>query len=206
MSMEVIMFRKVFVIAGACLLATSVLSSVPATAAAKITNGVACSKAGATTKVKGTTYKCAKSVLKTNSKLTWLSTDCIATSTSYRSANSKLPALKIDTDKIVEGLDAELANAAKLVTEFTEKVRVINVELTRLRADTANLTKNKATIDKYGEAVKNYETAIKFHTGIARKGGPTDSARTRALNQYQDAKDEIVASKDWATFICSKGF
>lgn len=207
------MFRKVLIIAGASLLASSVLSSVPATAAAKVSNGVACSKAGATTKVKSTTYRCARNVLVKNSKLTWLSTDCISTATAYRKAVANLPSVKKSTDEIVAGLEAnieiqkvEIEKANQQIAVITGKIAVINTELVRLRADTANLTKNKPTIDKYAGAVKSYEAAIKAYTAVAKQGGRSETAKDQALTQYQNAKDDIDTSLDMAKLICTKGY
>ena len=67
------MFRKVLVVLGAAALVAASTTAVPATAATKISNGVSCKKAGATTKVGTTSYRCAKNPLVKNSKLTWLS-------------------------------------------------------------------------------------------------------------------------------------
>mgnify|MGYP000735796561 CR=1 FL=1 len=72
------MFRKAIVAAGATALVLASITAVPATAATKVSNGVACSKAGATTKVSGSSYRCAKNPLVKNSKLTWLSLDCVS--------------------------------------------------------------------------------------------------------------------------------
>ena len=57
------MFRKVLVVAGAAALVAASLTAVPASAATKVSNGVACNKAGATTKVSGSSYRCAKNPL-----------------------------------------------------------------------------------------------------------------------------------------------
>ncbi len=72
------MFRKVSVSLVAAVLMASGISSVPASAATKISNGVACKKVNATTTVSGYKYKCAKNPLVKNSKLTWLSAECLA--------------------------------------------------------------------------------------------------------------------------------
>ena len=208
------MIRKVLVVAGASLLATSVLTSVPATAAAKkVSNGVACSKAGATTKVKSTTYRCAKNVLVKNSRLTWLSTNCISSAKAYRTALANLPKVKKSTDEIVVTLDAnieiqkvEIEKANVKIAEITGKIAVINTELVRLRADTPNLAKNRLTIDKYVSAVRSYEAAIRAYTAVAKQGGRSEAAREEALAQYQNTKDEIDNSLDLAEIICTKGF
>ena len=75
------MFRKIASISVALVVAGGVMVAAPADAAVKISNGVACTKSGATTKTSGGTYRCAKNPLVTNSKLTWLSIDCITAAT-----------------------------------------------------------------------------------------------------------------------------
>ena len=213
LSTEVIMFRKVLVITGAVLLATATLSAVPAGAAVKISNGVPCAKSGATKKVSGTTYKCAKNVLVKNSKLTWLSGDCISTSTSYKAAVANLPKIKKTTDDTVKNLDIDIAKqkieiekANKLIPEFEAKIADINIKLTALRADTANLVKNKTTIDQYAGAVRSYQAAIKAYGAVAKQGGRSESARAQAVSQYEIARDDIASSLEMAKLICSKGF
>ena len=54
------MFRKIASSSFAALLIAGVVTAVPASAAAKISNGVPCSKSGATSKTSNGTYKCAK--------------------------------------------------------------------------------------------------------------------------------------------------
>ena len=206
------MFRKVLVITGAVLLATATLSVVPAGAATKVSNGVPCSKAGASTKVKGTTYKCAKNVLVKNSKLTWLSTDCISTSTSYKTTVANLPKLKASTDLAVKNVDLDIAmlqteidKANKLIPEFESKIATINITLAALRADTANLAKNKATIDQYASAVKSYQAAIKNYGTVDKKRARMEADREQAISQYEMAREDIVSSLDLAKLICAKG-
>ena len=61
------MFRKVLVVLGTAALVAASITAVPASAATKVSNGVSCKKAGATTKVSGSTYRCAKNSLVKNS-------------------------------------------------------------------------------------------------------------------------------------------
>lgn len=91
-----------------------VVTAVPASAAAKISNGVPCSKSGATSKTSNGTYKCAKNPTVKNSKLTWLSTDCITTANSYTKTQANLPKIKISTDATVAQLDIEIAATQNL--------------------------------------------------------------------------------------------
>jgi hypothetical protein len=80
------MFRKVTLTFLSAILVAGTVNVVPASAATKISNGVACSKANATTKVSGYSYKCAKNTMVKNSKLTWLSVECLAAVKSYDAA------------------------------------------------------------------------------------------------------------------------
>jgi hypothetical protein len=82
------MFRKIASFSVALVVAGGVMVALPAEAATKISNGVACSKSGQTTKTSLGTYRCAKNPLVSSTKLTWLSIDCI------NSANAAVKAQK----------------------------------------------------------------------------------------------------------------
>ena len=211
--MEVFMFRKVLVVAGAVVLAAATVSTVPASAATKISNGVSCTKAGATTKVGGSPYKCAKNPIVKNSKLTWLSLDCLNTATTYVKALANLPKIKAATDATVAKLDADIAKQAievekanKLIPEYQSKIDTITARLVVLRADTANLTKNKATIDKYAAAVKSYEAAIKAYSTVGKQSDRSARAKAQAISQYESSKADIESTLGMAKLICTKGF
>jgi hypothetical protein len=211
--MEVFMFRKVLVVAGAAALVAASITTVPASAATKVSNGVACSKSGATTKVSGSSYKCAKNPLVKNSKLTWLSLDCLNTATTYTKAVANLPKIKAATEATVAKLDADIAKqalqveeAAKIVPEYQAKIAKANAELTRLKADTANLTKNKATIAAWTSAVRNYEVAIKAYATVGKQSDRSEKAKAQALSQYENSKTDIGTTLDMAKLICAKGF
>jgi len=207
------MFRKAIVVAGATALVLASITAVPASAATKVSNGVACAKSGATTKVSGSSYKCAKNPLVKNSKLTWLSVDCLNTATTYTKAVANLPKIKAATDATIAKLDADIAaqaveieKANKLIPEYQAKIATINTALTALRADTANLAKNKATIDKYAAAVKSYEAAIKAYGTVGKQGDRSERAKEQALSQYESSKTDIETTLGMAKLICSKGF
>ncbi len=193
------MFRKARIVSIALIVAAGFLTATTASAAVKISNGVACTKAGATSKTSAGTYKCAKNPMATNSKLTWLSVDCLKTANSYIKAKNNLPAIKSSTDTTIAELDAKiivqqkaLADSLadiivqqKALAEFralalakidTHKARIVSItaKLTTMKADTANLIKNSASIAAYEKAIKSYETAIKsYETAI--------KARERAI-------------------------
>jgi hypothetical protein len=212
-SMEVFMFRKAIVVAGATALVLASITAVPAVAATKVSNGVACKKSGATTKVSGSSYRCAKNPLVKNAKLTWLSMDCLNTATTYRKAVANLPKIKAATDETVAKLDADMAKQAietekanKLIPEYQEKIATINTALVALRADTANLTKNKATIDKYASAVRSYEAAIKAYSTVGKQSTRSEMAKAQAIGQYENSKVDIETTLGMAKLICRKGF
>jgi len=207
------MFRKAIVVAGATALVLASITAVPAGAATKVSNGVACKKSGATTKVSGSKYRCAKNPLVKNAKLTWLSMDCLNTATTYRKAVANLPKIKAATDETVAKLDADMAKQAietekanKLIPEYQAKIATINTALVALRADTANLTKNKATIDKYASAVRSYEAAIKAYSTVGKQSTRSEMAKAQAIGQYENSKVDIETTLGMAKLICRKGF
>ena len=207
------MLRKAIVVAGATALVLASITAVPASAATKVSNGVACKKSGQTTKVSGSSYRCAKNPLVKNSKLTWLSLDCLNTANTYRKAVANLPKIKAATDETVAKLDADMAKQAletekanKLIPEYQAKIATINTALVALRADTANLTKNKATIDKYASAVRSYEAAIKAYSTVGNQSDRSERAKAQALDQYENSKTDIETTLGMAKLICSKGF
>jgi len=211
-STEVFMFRKVLVVLGTAALVAATTTAVPASAATKISNGVSCNKAGATTKVSGSTYRCAKNPLVKNSKLTWLSLDCIKTGNSYNAAVANLPKIKAASDSTVAKLDADILKqsaqvekAKQVIPEFQAKIDSITAQLVVLRADTANLTKNKKTIDAFASAVRNYEVAIRAYTTVGKQNERSQKARAAALAQYTNSKAEIATSLDLAKLVCTKG-
>jgi hypothetical protein len=207
------MFRKAVVVAGAAALVLASMTAVPASAATKVSNGVACKKAGQTTKVSGSSYRCAKNPLVKNSKLTWLSLDCLNTANTYVKAVANLPKIKAATDATIAKLDEdivaqaiEVEKANKLIPEYQAKIATINAALTTLKADTANLAKNKATIDKYSAAVKSYEAAIKAYGTVGKQTDRSEKAKEQALSQYESSKTDIETTLGMAKLICSKGF
>ncbi len=207
------MFRKAIVVAGAAALVLASMTAVPASAATKVSNGVACKKSGQTTKVSGSTYRCAKNPLVKNSKLTWLSLDCLNTANTYNKSVANLPKIKAATDATIAKLDEdivaqaiEVEKANKLIPEYQAKIATINTALTALKADTANLAKNKATIDKYTSAIKSYEAAIKAYGTVGKQTERSEKAKEQALSQYESSKTDIETTLGMAKLICSKGF
>ena len=206
------MFRKVLVVLGTAALVAATTTAVPASAATKISNGVSCKKAGATTKVGLNTYKCAKNAFVKNAKLTWLSLDCVNTTSTYLKGEANLPKIKLATDSTIAKLDAEIVKqvaqvekANKLIPEYQAKIDTITAQLVILRADTVNLAKNKKTIDAYASAVRNYEIAIRGFTTVGKQSERSKKARELALAQYTNSQADVKANLDLAKLVCTKG-
>ena len=210
--MEVSMFRKVLVVLGAAVLVASTTTAVPATAATQISNGVSCKKANATTKVKGSTYRCAKNPLVKNAKLTWLISDCITTGNAYKKALANLPKIKAASDAAVAKLDADIAKSVSEVEkgkisipEYQAKIEIIKAALIPAKADTANLVKNKDRIKRWERAILDYESAIKAFAEFPKHIDRTQKAKATALEQFTNSKSEVAMSLDLAQLICKKG-
>ena len=207
------MFRKVLVVLGAVVLVAASTTAVPASAATKISNGVSCKKAGATTKVGKSSYKCAKNLLVTNSKLIWLSLDCVTTTNTYLKAKADLPKVKTATDATVAKLDADIVKqiaqdekADKLIPEYQAKIESYTVIVAALKADTVNLVNNKKAIDSYNSAIRNYNAAIAAYTTVGKQSDRSKKAREQAVNQYENSKKFIATSLSMAKLICTNGF
>ena len=184
------MFRKVLAASTAALLVSLTLSVAPANAAVK--NGTPCSKAGATTKSGGSTFKCIKYALVKNSKLTWRTTDCISTVNSYVKTNSSVAAAKTETAKTVAALDEAIASLQESITALTpvvaadvkietDRIASIKVKLDAMKADAANLTKNAKNI-------KDYETAISWREITVRRLNSQITAFTSKIKKLQNEK------------------
>ena len=87
------MFRKTSVALAALLVASTAVISPAAQAATKISNGVSCTKKGATTKVGKDKYTCGTNPIATGAsakKLVWISADCITANSTLTKAKSQL--------------------------------------------------------------------------------------------------------------------
>lgn len=164
------MFRKVLAASTAALLVSLTLSVAPAHAAVK--NGTPCTKAGATTKSGGVTFKCTTYALVKNSKLTYRTADCITTVNAYLKANSAVASAKSQTAMTIATLDEAIASLQESVTALTptvavdvkvetDRIAAIKVKLDAMKADAANLVKNAKNIKDYETAIAWREIAVK---------------------------------------------
>lgn len=185
------MFRKVLAASTAAILVSLTLSVAPAHAAVK--NGSPCSKAGSTTKSGGSTFKCIKYALVKNSKLTWRTTDCIATVNAYLKTNSSVAAAKAETAKTVAALDSAIVSLEESITALTptvaadvkietDRIASIKVKLDAMKADTANLVKNAKNI-------KDYETAISWREITVKRLNSQITAFSSKIKKMQNEKN-----------------
>ncbi len=100
------MLRKAS-IAFAGMLVMSSMSIIPADAAAKISNGVACSKRNATTKVGGDTYRCTTNPTTTSKKLVWMWAGCLDANKAFLSTKKQYD----DLLKQISGSSTTIANS-----------------------------------------------------------------------------------------------
>jgi uncharacterized coiled-coil protein SlyX len=184
------MFRKVLAASTAAILVSLTLSVAPANAAVK--NGTPCSKAGATTKSGGSTFKCIKYALVKNSKLTWRTTDCIKTVNAYLKTNSSVAAAKAETAKTIAALDLAIVSLEESITALTpavaadvkietDRIASIKVKLDAMKADTANLVKNAKNI-------KDYETAISWREITVKRLNSQITAFSSKIKKMQNEK------------------
>ena len=185
------MFRKVIATATASVLIALAFSVAPASAAT-IKNGTPCSKAGATTKSGGETYRCATYALQKNAKLTWRTSDCLKTVTAYQKTNTSVIAARTETAKTIAALDEAIASLNESITALTpvvaadvkieqDRIAAIKVKLDAMKADTASLTKNAKNI-------KDYETAISWREITVRRLNTQITAFTSKIKKLDNEK------------------
>ena len=197
------MFRKIIATATASLLIALAFGAAPASAAT-VKNGTPCSKAGATTRSGGETFRCAKYALQKNAKLTWRSNDCIKTVNSYKKTNASVKSARTETAKTVAALDLAIANLEESITALTpavsagvkveqDRIASIKVKLDAMKADTANLTKN-------AQNIKDYETAISWREITVRR---LNTQLTAFSSQIKKLNNEKSAANNNLSLISS---
>jgi hypothetical protein len=203
------MLRKIASISVALVVAGGVMVAVPAEAAAKISNGVACTKSGATTKTSGGTYRCAKNPLVSSTKLTWLSLDCLTAANdavkAQKDSVTTLANFKAQLPVIDLGITTETANKAEIQT----KLDAANLRLT---AAQAKLAAAKTDADKrlLTTAVSSWTSATRAYASKIRNIDITikklEAAKLVATNKPTELASNIANARDSAKLICTKGF
>jgi hypothetical protein len=202
------MFRKVSISLVAAVLIAGGISAVPASAAAKISNGVACTKVNATTTVSGYKYKCAKNPLVKNSKLTWLSAECLTAVTQYQAAVKAQADLKNVADQTA-ALDTDYATATAALASTSAALDKARAQVTQFQA-TMNASTNPASKQKLAGAISKLANAVLVLSGAKTKLSTQvkDLEAKKALllsapGQLQTSADDAKAS---SALLCAKGF
>lgn len=203
------MLRKIASISVALVVAVGVMVAAPAEAAAKISNGVACTKSGSTTKTSGGTYKCAKNPLVTNSKLTWLSLDCVTAANdavkAQKSAVTTTENFKAQLPVIELGITTETANKAEIQVK-------LDAATLRLTAAQAKLAAAKTDADKrlLTTAVSSWTSATRAYASKIRNIDLTikklEAAKLAGTNKPAELASNVANARDSAKLICTKGF
>jgi hypothetical protein len=203
------MLRKFASLTVALIVAGGVMVAIPAQAATKISNGVACTKSGATTKTSGGTYKCAKNPLVSSTKLTWLSMECLTSANdaikAQKSAVTTNANFKAQIPVIDLGITTETANRA----EIQKKLDDANA---RLVAADALLKAAKTDADKklLTTAVTSWTSATRAYASKIRSIDLTlkklQSAKIAATNKPVELAANVADARESAKLICTKGF
>ncbi|MEY3857303.1 MAG: hypothetical protein RLZZ193_952 [Actinomycetota bacterium] len=203
------MFRKIASLSVALIVAGGVMIAVPADAAAKISNGVACKKSGQTTKTSGGTYRCAKNPLVSSKKLTWLSLDCLSAAndavTAQRTAVKTNADFKAQLPVIDLGITTEAANKAEIQAKLdAAKARQVAAQA-KLAAATTDADKKILTtaVASWTSAVRAYESKIRNIDVTIRK---LEAAKLAATNKPAELAANVADSRASAKLICTKGF
>lgn len=203
------MFRKIASLSVALIVAGGVMVAVPAQAAPKISNGVACTKSGSTTKTSLGTYKCAKNPLTSSTKLTWLSLDCITAANDAvkagKSAVTTAANFKAQLPVIELGITTETANRLEVQTK-------LDAATLRLTAAQAKLTAAKTDADKkiLTTAVASWTSATRAYASKIRNIDLTikklEAAKLAGTNKPAELASNVANARDSAKLICTKGF
>jgi hypothetical protein len=202
------MFRKVTLSLVAAILVAGTVSAIPANAATKISNGVACKKVNATTKVGGYSYKCAKNTMVKNSKLTWLSVECLAAIKSYDAAIKTKNNLA-DVGTQIAALDEELASASAALTKTSTALDNAKAQIIKSRAILTTTTNSAEKLALSG-AVSKLANAILVLTASRSKldSQVKDLVSKKALlaSAPEQLSENIDDAKGSAELLCAKGF
>ena len=201
------MFRKVLAASTAAILVSLTLSVPASTAATKVSNGVPCTKAGTSTKVSGFTYRCAKNALVKNSKLTWLSVECLDSIKSYQSAVKAQSTLNSSTEQI-KLLTTQYESISAILVATTTALDNAKAAITKTQA-TMNATTDPTLKGKLAVEVRELADAIIKLTNSRLKLNnqvrDLDKERKLLTTAPQQLKNAAADAKSNANLLCTKG-
>ena len=201
------MFRKVLAASTAAILVSLTLSVPASTAATKVSNGVPCTKAGTTTKVSGFTYRCAKNALVKNSKLTWLSVECLDSIKSFQGAVKAQSTLNNSTEQI-KLLTTQYESISAILAATTTALDNAKAAITKTQA-TMNATTDPTLKGKLAVEVRELADAIIKLTNSRLKLNnqvrDLDKERKLLTTAPQQLKNAAADAKSSANLLCTKG-
>ena len=203
------MFRKIASLSVALVVAGGVMIAVPADAAVKISNGVACKKSGQTTKTSGGTYRCSKNPLVSSTKLTWLSLDCLAAANDAVAAQKASVKTNADFKAQIPVIDLSLQEQKAVLATIQTKLNDAN---TRLPLAQAKVTSAKTPADKleFEKAVRLWTSASRAYASQVRQVESAikrlEAARLSAVNKPAELASSIADARASAKLICTTGF
>lgn len=197
-------------------LAAAVLSAVviagglfaaPASAA-KISNGTACSKVNALTTVSGYKYKCAKNALVKNSKLTWLSVECLTAITQLQAATKAQASVGNIAEQTAQ-LDAELQKAVDALASVTTAYDNARVQVTKSQASLKAATNPSEKLALSG-ALSKLANAVLVLSGskskLSAQVTDLESKKALLLSAPEAFKDSVTDARSSAGLLCKKGY
>ncbi len=203
------MFRKIASLSVALVVAGGVMIAVPADAAVKISNGVACKKSGQTTKTSSGTYRCAKNPLVSSTKLTWLSLDCLTAANdavkARKTSITTIANFKAQIPVIDLGITTETANKAEIQVKLDEANKRLVAAQAKLAAATTDADKKILTtaVGSWTSAARAYTSKIRNIELTIRK---LESAKLSATNKPAELAANVADARESAKLICTKGF
>jgi hypothetical protein len=201
------MFRKVLAASTAAILLSLTLSVPASTAATKVSNGVPCTKAGTTTKVSGFTYRCAKNALVKNSKLTWLSVECLDSIKSFQGAVKAQSTLNSSTEQI-KLLTTQYESISAILAATTTALDNAKAAITKTQS-TMNATTDPTLKGKLAVEVRELADAIIKLTNSRLKLNnqvrDLDKERKLLTTAPQQLKNAASDARSNANLLCTKG-
>lgn len=200
------MARKLGIAVLSAALISGVINVSPA--AAKISNGTACSKAGAMTTVSGFKYKCAKNSMVKNSKLTWLSTECLTAITQYNAAVKARATVSNSSEQVAE-LNVEYEKAVIALASVTTAYDNARAQVTKSQAamNAATVASEKQAL---ATALSKLANAVLVLSGskskLSAQVKDLEAKRELISSAPETFKESVAEAKGSASLLCKKGF
>ena len=202
------MFRKIASLSVALIVAGGVMIAVPADAAVKISNGVACKKSGQTTKTSLGSYRCSTNPLTTSKKLTWLSIDCLAAANGAVKAASDAVVTAAKFKEQIPVIDLGIAAQNLKITEIQGKIVTSTERLAgaNLKLAEENIPAAKRVLET---AVRSWTSAIRAYNSELRRleldVKKLESAKLTAQSKPTELAANVQDIRATARLICTRG-